>query len=148
MTTHTYAILKVSARAHQEIRAKLEQAGYGQAFHDDDVIDMHGIAVQPERLDGTIVDAETAIEVGTILSARTKQGMVEFVVNGEKAQMDLEKAREVLGMLGGAIEAAVSDGLIYAFLTGKVGLSDEKASMALLDFRELRQGSRSTVYPN
>lgn len=90
---------------------------------------------------------ETRIEIGSILSYRTKQGMVEFQLNGEKTQMDLAKAREVVGMLQGAIEAAVSDTLIYQFLTTKVGLSDEKASMALLDFRELRQGSRQTVYP-
>ena len=90
----------------------------------------------------------TDIQIGSILSHRTKEGMVELVVNGEKAQMDLPKAREVLGMLSGAIEAALSDGLIYAFLTKRIGLSDEKASAALLDFREMRQGSRETVYPN
>lgn len=90
----------------------------------------------------------TTIEIGTILSHRTKQGMVELTLNGEKTQMDLNKAREVLGMLSGAIEAALSDGLIYAFLTTKVGLSDDKASRALVDFRELRQGSRDTVYPH
>ncbi len=89
----------------------------------------------------------TSIEVGTILSHRTKQGMVELVVDGHKVQMDLDKAREVRGMLDGAIEAAVSDGLIYAFLTSKIGLSENAASAALLDFRELRQGSRSTVFP-
>lgn len=97
------------------------------------------------------------IEITTILSHRTKQGMVEFLLielNEDKfpaqqikAQWDLDKAREIHRMLGGAIEAAVSDTLIYAFLTQKVGLSDEKASMALLDFRELRQGSKGTVYP-
>lgn len=89
----------------------------------------------------------TSIEIGTILSHRTKQGMVELTLNGEKTQMDLDKAREVRGMLDGAIEAAVSDGLIYAFLTQKIGLGDHAASSALLDFRELRQGSRSTVFP-
>ena len=89
----------------------------------------------------------THLEIGTILSHRTKQGMVELTLNGEKTQMDLDKAREVLGMLASAIEAAVSDGLLYAFLTTKVGLSEDKAARALLDFRELRQGSRSTVYP-
>lgn len=89
----------------------------------------------------------TTIEIASILSHRTKQGMVEFVLNGEKTQMDLAKAREVRGMLDGAIEAAVSDGLMFAFLTSKVGLSEESAAAALLDFRELRQGSRSTVYP-
>lgn len=44
-TTHTYAILEVSAAAYEEIRALLEAAGYQHAFHDD-VIDMHGIALQ------------------------------------------------------------------------------------------------------
>ena len=89
----------------------------------------------------------THIEIASILSHRTKEGMVELVVNGEKTQMDLGKAREVRGMLDGAIEAAVSDGLLFAFLTTKVGLSENAAAAALLDFRELRQGSRSTVYP-
>jgi len=88
----------------------------------------------------------TTIEIGTILSHRTKEGMVEFVLNGEKTQMDLAKAREVLGMLSGAIEAAVSDTLIYKFLTEKIGLPENAAAAALLDFRELRQGSRSTVF--
>jgi hypothetical protein len=87
------------------------------------------------------------IELASILSARTKGGMVEFTLNGEKTQMDLAKAREVRGMLDGAIEAAVSDELIYKFLTTKIGLSEQAAGAALLDFRELRQGSRSTVFP-
>jgi hypothetical protein len=43
---------------------------------------------------------------------------------------------------------AVLDVLIYKFLTTKVGLSADAASRGLLDFRELRQGSRDTVYPN
>jgi hypothetical protein len=89
----------------------------------------------------------TRIEIGSILSARTKEGMVELTLNGEKTQMDLAKAREVRGMLDGAIEAAVSDGLVFAFLTQKVGLEAGAAAQALLDFRELRQGSRSTVFP-
>lgn len=89
----------------------------------------------------------TTIEIGTILSQRTKHGVVELVVNGHKVQMDLDKAREVRGMLDGAIEAAVSDGLIYAFLTSKIGLPENAAAAALLDFRELRQGSREVVFP-
>jgi len=90
----------------------------------------------------------TTIEIRTILSQRTKQGMVELQVNGEQTQMDLDKAREVLGMLAGAIEAAVSDGLVFAFLTTKIGLPEDAAARALLDFRELRQGSRKTVFPS
>jgi hypothetical protein len=90
---------------------------------------------------------ETTIEVGTILSHRTKEGLVELTLNGEKTQMEIRKAREVRDMLTGAIEAAISDSLVYTFLTQRIGLSGDAAAAALLDFRELRQGTRSTVFP-
>jgi len=89
----------------------------------------------------------STIEVASILSHRTKGGMVEFTLNGEKTQMDLAKAREVVGMLQGAIEAAVSDELMFKFLTTKIGLPEGAAAAALLDLRELRQGTRSTSWP-
>lgn len=142
MATHTYAVLDVTPMAFVEIRRRLEAAGYQHAFHDD-VIDMHGIALRALG-EGP---HPTGIEIGTLLSQRTKNGMVEVAVNGERTQMDLDKAREVLGMLSGAVEAAISDQLIYQFLTAKVGLSNEQASAALLDFREMRQGSRDVVRP-
>jgi len=100
-----------------------------------------------KRLMQPMDDGLCHIEIATILSQRTKQGMVEFTLNREKTQMDLDKAREVHGMLSQAIEAAVSDTLLYRFLTTKVGLSENKAAQALLDFRELRQGSRDVVFP-
>lgn len=51
--TYTYAILQVSKAAYDEIKAKLQAAGYDQAVHEDPdgreaVIDMHGIALQAE----------------------------------------------------------------------------------------------------
>ncbi len=91
---------------------------------------------------------QTTIEVGSILSHRTKEGLVEFTLNGEKIQMDLPKAREVIGMLQGAVEAAVSDTIMYKFLIEKVGLDEPRAGRALLDLRELRQGTRSTAFHN
>jgi hypothetical protein len=87
------------------------------------------------------------IEFASILSARTKEGQVEMVLNGHKTQMTLPKAREVLGLLSGAIEAAVSDQLLFQFLTTRVALSEEAAARALMDFRDMRQGSRDTVWP-
>lgn len=90
----------------------------------------------------------TTIEVASILSHRTKEGRIELTVNREKTQLDLAKAREIVGMLQGAIEAAVSDQLLFAFLTTKAGLSADHAGRALLDFRELRQGTRTTVFPS
>lgn len=90
----------------------------------------------------------TRIEFASILSNRDGEGKVEMMVNTETVQMDLAKAREVRGMLDGAIEAAVSDGLLHRFLIERVGMAPETAARALLDFRELRQGSRRTVYPS
>jgi hypothetical protein len=91
---------------------------------------------------------EHHIEIASILSSRTKQGMVELTLNGEKTQMDIVKAREVSGMLHQAIEAAITDTLIFQFMREKVGLDDDRAAQMLLEFRELRQGTKSVVYPS
>ena len=143
--TYTYAILDVPKAVYAAVRALLGAADYQHAFHadnDGEVIDMHGIALRSK--DGP---TNTDITVSTLLSSRTKEGRIDFTLNGELTQMDLPKAREVVGMLQGAIEAAVSDELIYKFLIEKVGLEQDRASAALVDFREMRQGSREIVYP-
>lgn len=144
--THTYAILDVPRAVYAAVRALLDAASYQHAFHaekDGEVIDMHGIALRSK--DGP---TGTDITVSTLLSSRTKEGRIDFTLNGELTQMDLDKAREVVGMLQGAIEAAISDELVYKFLTMKIGLKPDDASAALLDFRELRQGSRGLVHPS
>jgi hypothetical protein len=45
--SHTYAVLEVSPKVYQEVRALLEAAGYSHAFISgrNEVIDMHGIAL-------------------------------------------------------------------------------------------------------
>lgn len=93
-------------------------------------------------------DKQQYLEIGTILSNRTKEGMVEFKLGGKvESQWDISKAKEIHRMLGEAIEAAVSDTLIYKFLVTKVGFDEEKAARVLLDFRELRQGTRGITFP-
>ena len=66
-TTRTYAILSVPPAIYACIRAKLVSAGYTDALHNgaegDELIDMHGIALQPE-------DDDTAYESGWIASRR------------------------------------------------------------------------------
>lgn len=144
--THTYAIMHVTPMAFAEIKRRLEKVDYTHAIHEQTdgtvLLDMHGIALEPLTESNPV-----GVEIGTLLSHRTKQGVVEMAVNGERIQMDLDKAREIHAMLGSAIEAAVSDTLIYAFLTQKIGLDEHRASAALLDFRELRQGSKDVVRP-
>jgi len=144
--THTYRVLEVPPAVYAAVRALLEAADYGHAFHKDDgdeVLDMQGIALKSRG-----GSSDTNVVVSSLLSSRTKEGRVELAVNGELTQMSLDKAREIVGLLQGGIEAAVSDQLIYAFLTTKVGLDPARATAALLDFRELRQGSRDVVRPN
>lgn len=45
-STHTFAVLKVSQSTYDEIREKLQTAAYDHAFHENGIIDMHGIALQ------------------------------------------------------------------------------------------------------
>lgn len=46
--THTYAIMEVSQKAYDEIRGKLEAAGYSDQIDQDGSLDMHGIALAVE----------------------------------------------------------------------------------------------------
>lgn len=74
----------------------------------------------------------------------SQQGFVEFAINNEVTQMDVAKAREVHRMLGEAIEAAVTDSMIYHFFKTRLEVTDERRlSEILYDFREVRQGSKT-----
>lgn len=143
--THTYALLEVPSSVYAAVRALLAQAQYQHAFidtrTDGEVIDMHGIALK-SRGGG---ESGAEVSVTTLLSSKTKEGRVELQLNGEITQMDLAKAHTVTLMLMQAIEAAGTDQMLYQFLTERIGLSEDKASMALMDFRELRQGTRERL---
>jgi hypothetical protein len=147
--TRTNAVLDVPPTVYAAVSALLARAGYDHCFGTTpygEVIDMFGIALRSTAAQRHA--AGDRIEVGSLLSATTKEGRVELVLNGEIAQMDLPKAREVVGMLQGAIEAAATDQMLFAFLTTRIGLAPEAAAAYLLDFREMRQGSRHTVNPS
>lgn len=97
------------------------------------------------------------IEMSSILSHRTEMGMVEFTItemNDDgfptqqvKTQWDIRKAKEIRDMLSEAIEAAITDTIIFKFMHERVGLDKDKAALTLLDFREIRQGSKEIVRP-
>lgn len=151
-STHTSAVLAVSRVAYREIRARLEAAGYPVA--DGEPIDMHGLlvdAIPPnagELTASTEAGEATHIEVASLLSSRTKTGLVELTLNSERTQMDVRKAREVADMLLQAIEAAISDCTAWRLFTQRLGLTDAEASRVLLDLRDLRQGSPAAVIPH
>lgn len=93
-----------------------------------------------------MADEDIRVEITSIYGAATKKGLVEFTINGKKLQMDVPKAREIVLMLHGAIEAATSDELLMQFMVNRLGLSEDKSGVALLDFRKLRQGTVGTVW--
>lgn len=85
----------------------------------------------------------------SIFAANARVGMVEMYIDEKLVlRVDIRKAKELRDNFGGAIEAAISDELIVKFLTEKVGLDDERAVLALRDFRVMRQGSVDTVTPH
>jgi hypothetical protein len=150
MTTHTYSILRVPRTVYAAVRALLGAEGLDEAIrtdtHTGEVLDLRGIALQADGASAT--PTNVAITVASLVSRRDGRGRVELQLNGEIVQLDLDKAREVVGMLQGAIEAAISDQLIVQFLTEKIGIDAERANAALIDFREMRQGSRDRVHPS
>lgn len=144
--THTYAILEVPNTVYAAVRALLKAFDYEHTFDRDEngeVIDMTGIALRSKG-----GPCETDIVITSLLSNRTKEGAVELSLNGEIAQMDLDKAREVVGMLHSAIEAAITDQIVFRFVTEKLKAKPEVAAAVLLEIREQRQESRDVVRPN
>lgn len=87
------------------------------------------------------------VEFASIYGAKTKQGLVEMKVDDDSILLTKEKAREIRGLLDGAIEAAVTDELLMRFLIERIGMDERVAVHALRDFRIMRQGSPDTVYP-
>jgi hypothetical protein len=64
--TYTYALLEISPAAYEEIKTKLEVAGYADQFHEQDdgkvAIDMHGIALVPYT---TLVQLPDDVDIST-----------------------------------------------------------------------------------
>lgn len=136
-------VLEVPKAVYSAMRLLMQAAGH-DVPEDGGLLDLTGLALRPRPGGKSTSD----LTVSTLLSRTTKEGRVEMSLNGELTQMDLDKAREVVGMLHEAIEAAVSDQLMFTFLVQRVGLSEDSANKALMDFREYRQGSREIVHPN
>ena len=146
--THTYALLEVPPVVYAAMKALLQRAegdAWRQRANDQDsALDMHGLAVVPRaaaRTDGLL-------EIGTIISSTHGRARVEVQIGTEVAQWDIGDAKKINAMLTEAIEAAISDELIMKFLTEKVGLPADKCARLLIEFRELRQGSKGTVNPS
>jgi hypothetical protein len=72
------------------------------------------------------------------VSAGTGQGFVRITWNDEETQLDPALAKGLGQSIIDAAYSAEHDAYFVAFLTSKVGLSREKAAMALGDLRAAR----------
>jgi len=80
--------------------------------------------------------------VTSIFGATKRRGLVEVQLGDTRVQVPVAKAREMRDMLTEVIEAAISDELLMRFLVDRVGMPLDRAGAALLEFREMRQGTR------
>lgn len=84
-------------------------------------------------------DFDNKIWVSSIVSNRTKEGMVNIQWGGKAAQMSTKEARELGLHLLEAAEAAESDAGIFHVITTKVGLPEDGAFKLLIDLRAYRE---------
>jgi hypothetical protein len=79
------------------------------------------------------------IDVTSIVSSRTKEGIVQFKWNAEDGQLTPDEARaHALGIIEAA-EAAETDAFLVEFLTTKLKTTFETAIVILRDFRAFRE---------
>lgn len=77
--------------------------------------------------------------ISSVVDANTDQGMVRVALGDQaSALLTLDDARAVAAALQAAIEAAVSDAMIFRWVIEKVGVEREQAASLLQDFREMR----------
>lgn len=81
------------------------------------------------------------ILVTSLLSHRTRQGIVSLKVGEREAQITPDKARQVARFLFECAEAADSDALFWAWFGG-MGFEEEVGIGALRQFRALRDAKR------
>lgn len=115
-TTHTFAVLELSAAAYAEIAVKLRDVEYGHAFIEQDertVIDMHGIAVAKEKAedcepwwDGH-ASRRRRLHVRFVISVQEKQ--CSNITNERKKNMSATTVKLTLGQqvtIGALFETA------------------------------------------
>jgi hypothetical protein len=112
-TTHTYALLEVSAAAYDEVASKLRACGYGSSINDEGEIDMHGIALvrsQPE----TSMDTAKANE--TVPSTSAERVVNNTMRHQYRVLSDEEKW---------AMQKLKDDGLAFHEYVNSLGTSRE-----------------------
>jgi hypothetical protein len=78
------------------------------------------------------------LEITSLVSMRTGDGIVQFELGDTRIQLTIAEARAHALVIIEAAMAAETDALLVRFLHEKVGLAPELATAALGDFRQMR----------
>ena len=78
------------------------------------------------------------LEVTTLVSLRTGEGIVQFEMGDTRIQLSIAEARNHARVVIEAGMAAETDALLVRFLCEKIKLPKDAALAALGDFREMR----------
>jgi hypothetical protein len=79
------------------------------------------------------------LEVMSLVSMRTGDGIVQFEMGDTRIQMTIVEARQHALTIIEAAMAAETDALLVRFLRDRIKLAPEAANAALADFRTMRQ---------
>lgn len=89
---------------------------------------------------------KNAIHVGSIVSGRTFEPLVEITLGLERAQLGVEEAREHAAYILQCAEAAESDAFVFTWLTRDIIGSDEENvenwDRVIGEFRKFREARR------
>lgn len=126
--TRTFALLEVAPSMFDEVRAKLEGAGYDHAFHEHDgrsVIDMHGLALvagepsgrDAERGDALKLDAAQAeiarrdrmLSSAARSSGESNRKLHDLTAERDKLQAEVETAQLRVSKLEEAASIAMTN---------------------------------------
>lgn len=81
---------------------------------------------------------EETIWITSLVSSRTKEGVVELNWGDKKAQLSPEEARKHALKILECADAAETDAFIVEFFVKRLGQEFDKALMILQDFRSFR----------
>lgn len=87
------------------------------------------------------------ILVESLVSSRTRKGMVQISWGDNRAQLTAEQARRHALLILEAAEAARSDELVFSLLTQKLGLPDAQAVAVIGSMREMRERADAEEKP-
>ena len=146
-TTHTYVELEVPRTVYLAMCTLMARAEEDPSHLSSATLDLDNIRLVPRIGLAHSVCAENQFLVESLINT-AGESKINLVLNTEIAQVDVPKARRIVQILMQCIEAAVSDVMIYRFLTEKLQLEPTKAVSGLEMIREIRQASIEAVNPS